>query len=114
MTRWRSTGLHGALHVVGNQVVAAVEGAAAWATRMRLMAARGLAPSSSVGHSRVRRGQRQDVAIKLRLDADGAHLGAGGGQQALGNGRDGASSSSPAPGAGVVPLQNLQLLRSLG
>src|ERR1035438_3735720 len=29
--------------------------AAAWATRIRLTAARGLAPSSSVGHSRVRR-----------------------------------------------------------
>ena len=47
--------LHGALDVVGHKVVAAIEGAAAWATRIRLMAARGLAPSSSVGHSRVRR-----------------------------------------------------------
>ena len=47
--------LHGALDVVGNQVVAAIESSRAWATRIRLRAARGLAPSSSVGHSRVRR-----------------------------------------------------------
>ena len=74
-----------------------------------LSAARGLAPSSSVGHSRVRRASRQNVSVELRLDADCADFGARGFQHSRGNWRDGGIVEQTCAAAGVVPLQNLQL-----
>ena len=75
---------------------------------MRLRAARGLAPSSKrrplAGAAR----QCEDVAVELRLDADGADLSARGGEHSCGDGRDGGVFEQACAGAGVVAFEDLQ------
>jgi hypothetical protein len=85
----------------------------AWATRMRLMAARGLAPRSERGPLAGAAGDGEDVGVELGLDADGADFGAGGGEQACGDGRDGGVEQACA-GAGVVALEDLHFFCSEG
>ena len=75
-----------------------------------LRAARGLAPSSKRRPLAGAAGQRENVAVELWLDANGANLSARSLEHSRRDGRDGCILEQACARAGVVPLENLQLL----